>query len=152
MNKQVPDLSFLTPENTGGIYGAKGYNDQAAYTCLRAIEYLQNENFEYLQPEGQEDLDVFFRGENKNIYEMHQVKNYQLKKSDLKAILCRYSEKSSKIQSHSCRLVISSYGYSTQEIRKLVKALEQYKGAKESMVEETISDTKKGIIKIIEKL
>lgn len=71
-----PRDSMLHPKCIGGIIGNKGYAFQNAYILHRLPDWLADPTFAGLQPEGWEDVEVFFEDEDGRRREAIQVKDH----------------------------------------------------------------------------
>jgi len=78
--------SMLDPKYIGGVIGGQGYAFQNAYILHRLPDWLADPTFAGLQPEGWEDVEVFFEDEAGKRRQAIQVKNHPVTPSKAKKI------------------------------------------------------------------
>ena len=81
-----PRDSMLHPKYLGGLIGGKGYAFQNAYVLYRLPEWLLNPAFVGFQPEGWEDVEVFFEDDDGKRREAIQVKDHAVTPAEARDI------------------------------------------------------------------
>ena len=80
--------SLLDPHSTGGVYAGDGFLVQDRYLAFRMVDWLMDPDFDRLQAERAEDIDVWVEREARRDH--HQVKNEPLTAGQVKKLVAEF--------------------------------------------------------------
>lgn len=127
-----PRDSMLDPKYLGGLIGGEGYAFQKAYVLYRLADWLLDPAFAGLQPEGWDDVEVFFEDDDGQRREAIQVKNHAVTPGKAKEIFAEFqrrAERGARAGINYCfRLACVEVSAEFQPVETAVKLLQARSG------------------------
>jgi hypothetical protein len=135
--------SLLDPHSTGGVYAGDGFLVQDRYLALRMADWLMDPDFDRLQAERAEDIDVWVEREARRDH--HQVKNEPLTTGQVKKLIGEFRGRYQvMIEAGRLRWFVIAFQYPGSDLRgflgKLALHRQHYFGPGDS-AERTASES-----------
>lgn len=121
--------SLLSPESSGGITAGNGFDFQTRYAACHLPIWLQQEQFHQLLFEGTGDIDIRFAGENTSSRIHIQVKDHEVRPSELKSVVEQFGQMDSGLPGVYKRFTLAC-PFLSAALRPVETALARFRGAK----------------------
>ena len=127
-----PRDSMLHPKYVGGLIGGEGYAFQNTYVLYRLPEWLQDPAFAGFQPEGWEDVEVFFEDQDGRRREAIQVKDHAVTPAEARDIFEEFQHRARRGArdgvDYSFRLACVGLSPDLRPVARAVKLLQARSG------------------------